>query len=267
MSLDPVPQNPDELLPAACGFYEALTRGAKAFDAGQSESDPNLGGNLFYAGELDGDGRAMVIAGNVAGCATLAATSDAVAQKQAVREGVVDFLVSTLDEALRILKNEIRKRAAVAVCVGVSRSTVEREMVERGVLPDLVAMTDERREVPDFGGPSRGIEMRTPDQSRAFVEWQVMRAPARWMARLDAIAIDCVPADAWARRWIRLSPRYCGRALQARRGLYCSREAATQIARKFAAAVETGEVDTEVLLRLHRDGAVQESRLSPAATA
>ena len=34
-----------------------------------------------------------------------------------MRDGVIDFLVTSLDEALRILKNEMRKRTAVAVCV------------------------------------------------------------------------------------------------------------------------------------------------------
>ena len=267
MSLDPVPENPEALLLAACGFYEALTLEAKGSCAGGQETAPNLGGNLFYVGELDDDGRAMVIAGNVAGCATLAATDDAAAQKRAVRDGVVDFLVSTLDEALRILKNEIRKRAAVAVCVGAAKAMVSREMLERGVLPDLMAMTDERRELPGFGPGARGIEMGTPDGSRAFIGWQVMRTPARWMAKLDAMAFECLESDAWARRWVQLSPRYCGRALLAQRGLYCSPEAAAQVQGKFAAAVESGEVEAEVFVRLHMDGAIQQSRLSPAATA
>ena len=74
----------------------------------------------------------------LSGCATLAATADLAAQKQAIRDGTVDFVVTSLDEALRILKNEIRKKATVAVCVGWRLLTVEREMLERGVLPDLV---------------------------------------------------------------------------------------------------------------------------------
>ncbi len=46
--------------------------------------------------------------------------------------------MTSLDEALRILKNEIRKRETVAVCVAAAPETVEREMLERGVLPDLL---------------------------------------------------------------------------------------------------------------------------------
>ena len=55
------------------------------------------------------------------------------AQKQAIRDGVADFLVNSLDEALRILKNQLRKRETVAVCVGLAPADVEREMKERGV--------------------------------------------------------------------------------------------------------------------------------------
>jgi hypothetical protein len=54
-----------------------------------------------------------------------------------------DFLVTSLDEALRILKNEIRKREAVAVCVAAAPRPWRCEMLERGVLPDLLRPADE----------------------------------------------------------------------------------------------------------------------------
>ena len=82
-----------------------------------------------------------MVAGNIAGAASLAATADPVAQKQAIREGVVNFLVTSLDEALRILKNEIRKRETVAVCVAASPQAVAAEMLERGVLPICCRLT------------------------------------------------------------------------------------------------------------------------------
>ena len=99
--------------------------------------DLAFGGKLLYLGELDDEGRAITIAANVVGCATLAATADPADQKRAVREGIADFFVKSLDEALRILKNEIRKHATVAVCVDLSTDEMEREMRERGVRPDL----------------------------------------------------------------------------------------------------------------------------------
>ena len=101
--------------------------------------ESGLGGSLLYAGEIDDAGRALVVAANIAGAATLVATADRAAQKQAIRDGVVDFLVTSLDEALRILKNQLRKRETVSVCVAHGRQpAMESEMNERGVEPDLL---------------------------------------------------------------------------------------------------------------------------------
>ena len=117
-------------LDAVYRLYAALAR--------NSDPETGLGGKLLYAGELDLDGFRLVRAANIAGAASLSVTTDPDRQKRAVREGVVDFLVTSLDEALRILKNEIRKRRGVAVGVALAPNAVEREMFERGVLPDLL---------------------------------------------------------------------------------------------------------------------------------
>ena len=205
----PAPATSDTLQLEAYGLFRALVRGAASGKDGNRDAEPNLGGKLLYAGELDAHGRAMVIAGNVSGCATLAATADSAVQKLAIRDGVVDFAVTSLDEALRILKNEIRKRATVAVCVGAAPPVVEHEMIDRGVLPDLVfrGQPGEQRDVPDFGSGSCEVQLTVPDDGLAFMTWGVAQAPARWMTKLDAIAVDCLSADWRARRWIRLSPR------------------------------------------------------------
>ena len=63
------------------------------------DTEPSLGGKLLYAGELDAEARALLVAANIAGAASLAASADAAARKQAMRDGVVDFLVTSLDEA------------------------------------------------------------------------------------------------------------------------------------------------------------------------
>ncbi len=244
-----------------------MSGGATSVNSRDREKVPTLGGNLLYAGELDSHGRAMVIAGNVSGCATLAATAEPTAQKLVIRDGVVDFVVTSLDEALRVLKNEIRKRATVAVCVSEAPSTVEREMIERGVLPDLVfaGVPCEGRSMPHFGVGSREIRCAEPASSRAVVTWQVAHAPARWMAKLDEIALDCLASDWRAQRWIRLSPRYCGRMAQAQRTLYCDPESAEKIIAAFTAKVRAGEIEIEVAASLLIDGETKVFRLSPTA--
>jgi Urocanase Rossmann-like domain len=173
----------------------------------EAPAKTDLGGNLLYAGALDDDCRALVAAANVAGAATLCATADGQAQKQAIRDGVIDFLVTTLDEALRILKNEIRKREAVAVCIGASPAVIEAQMFERGVDPDVLRPDD----VP-AGDAANGASI---PADVALVSWSVSSAPARWMPKLDAFALQCAgELSEVARRWVQRSPRYLGRLAQ-----------------------------------------------------
>jgi urocanate hydratase len=237
-------------------------------DLSHHASEPNLGGKLLYAGELNGPGRAMTIAGNVAGCATLAVTADVESQKHAIRDGVVDFVVNSLDEALRIVKNEIRKRTTVSVCIGGDRNIVELEMVERGVSPDMVfaGTLANRRTVSHFDENAREILLEGGKQSSAFLMWQVDNAPARWMPKLDAIALECLADEPATQRWIRVSPRYLGRAALAERAFSCSPESAGRILRRFSEAVEDGSIGAEVSLCMADDGESKVLRLRPKAS-
>ncbi len=134
---------------------------ASLLDAPGAHPETGLGGKLFYAGELDEAGRALLVAANIAGAATLATTADRAAQKQALREGVADFVVNNLDEALRILKNQLRKRETVSVCVALPPSDVEREMNERGVSPESAAPRRTRRAVPRGAHAEWGVADRS----------------------------------------------------------------------------------------------------------
>jgi urocanate hydratase len=210
-----------------------------------------LGGCLFYVGELDEQGRAFVVAGNVAAAASLTATSDQSAQKQAIRLGIVDFLVTTLDEALRILKNEVRKRSTVAVCVGVAPEQVEREMLERGVLPDLVATrADSGFAAANFGQRTKLIDPAPADVTLPLLIWEARGVSAGSMPKLDQLALDCLaPGEAIEQRWARLAPRYSGRSAEGMRVLRCAPDSATRFRDRVKAAVRLGEV-TGVELRM-----------------
>jgi urocanate hydratase len=268
LALDPIEPAAFDFILQVEQVYASLMAGA----AWRSGQEPDLGGRLIYAGKLDGECRALLAAGNIAGAASLAATADAAAQKLAIRDGVADFLVTSLDEALRILKNEIRKRAAVAVCVALAPEAVEREMLERGVLPDQLR--------PDAAaGPetapfvlqgARKIKLFPPEESRALLTWRVAAAPARWMPKLDAIALDCLslessPAASAARRWLRLAPRYLGRLAQGVRVLYCEPEAARVFVMRLQLAVDRGEIGVEVRVSLSCNGETRALHLSPRA--
>jgi urocanate hydratase len=75
---------------------------------------------------------------SIAGGALLAVDGDAGAVKAAMRRGELDFVVHTLDEALRALKNEVRVRRPLSVGLMAEGDAALKEMVERGVQPDLL---------------------------------------------------------------------------------------------------------------------------------
>lgn len=234
--------------PTAFEFISHVGRAyAKLIQSAPADQE-SLGGKLFYAGELDEEGRALVVAANIAGAATLLAAADRTAQKQAVRDGVTDFLVNSLDEALRILKNQLRKREAVAVCVGLSPEAVESEMRERGVAPDLLRAD---LSVASYH-PARLLQEAEqiecdPGKMPALVTWRVDSATAQWMPKLDEIAIECLDANDWqARRWVRVAPRYLGRLAKGLRSLSCNREAAACFIECVRQRVERGEIAVAV---------------------
>jgi urocanate hydratase len=262
MAIDPNQSTALDLTFQVERFYVALIQSA---DSG-SNSEQCLGGKLLYAGELDADGRAFIIASNIAGAASLSATAEQLAQKQAIKDGVIDFLVNSLDEALRILKNEIRKRETVAVCVADAPEAIEREMLERGVLPDLLrpvsAAAPEYAEFLSQG--AQQIQLSDLDENQTLLAWSVPAAPAQWLPKLDAIAHECLASeDAAARRWLRLAPRYLGRLAQNQRLLRCNGETAQKFLAQLRDQVEQGEIKVPVEVRLTTLAQTEQHQFSP----
>ncbi len=211
--------------------------------------EAGLGGKLLYAGELTSAGRDLLFAANIAGAASLAASADPTVQRMAMRDGVVDFVVTSLEEALRILKNEIRKRQTVSVGVGVAPQKLVEAMLERGVLPELLAADGQLPLMERFAADgARRIEVAETTVGD-YICWSVDRQFAQWLPRLDALAIAAIPAgDTERRRWLRLAPRYLGRLAQRERGVVLSDaelEEFREAARKLAAEA-TDPVQIEI---------------------
>ncbi len=255
------------LSPSALDF---VTRVANAYGAllESAHADPEkaLGGRLFYAGDLDDEARALLIAANIAGAASLAATADRNLQKQALRDGVTDFVVNNLDEALRILKNQLRKREAVAVCVALPRSDVEQEMDDRGVAPDMLRahlFVARSGPAPVIGAPEQ------PDfkRSSAFVTWRVDSAMPKDLAALDDIALSCLDPNEWeSRRWLRLAPRYLGRMAQGMRLIHIHREFAARFFEQARRQVDRKEIAFAFEIHAAFRGGNDQFRFDPPKT-
>jgi urocanate hydratase len=257
LTLEPPSQAALEFAGHVAQIYSALIQTA--------DRETGLGGKLLYAGDLDGAGRACVVAASIAGAATLVASGDGPAQKQAIRDGVADFLVNSLDEALRILKNQLRKRETVSVCVGLSPDAVECEMTERGVQPDL-----ERSELSI--APYYEALMACEDEEAelqlgmipAVVTWRVNSGRPQELAKLDEVALSCLDEDDWAaRRWLRLSPRYLGRLAQGLRLLAIHREFEARFSERLRERDARGEIPFACEVCSNFRGIVDQLRFGP----
>jgi urocanate hydratase len=115
----------------------------------------NWGGKLVFSCGAGAVSNGLAAAVSIAGGTTLVLDPDAARVKAAFRQGGVDFVVNSLDEGLRVLKNEIRKHRPLSVAVLAGIQPVVGEMVERGVLPDLLVEREGEAGTGEFAGVER----------------------------------------------------------------------------------------------------------------
>jgi urocanate hydratase len=200
----------------------------------------DLGGWLLLYSGLDREGIAVAMASNVAGAASLGIEPDTARAKQALRLGVCDFLVNNLDEALRILKNEIRQKRGVSVVLTGAVDATVAEMVERGVQPEV--LTFPVREL--MGRGARMLPEKVEDGSIAMA-WSVASGFPRWLPVLDGLAIASLQTAGPRVRWVEASPRYLGRVF-ASRFLRMRDAEADAFVTAVREAVNTGKIEATV---------------------
>jgi urocanate hydratase len=196
--------------------YLALARLAR--DSGAPAGNGRFGGRLLVRVGFDADGIAVLIAAGLAGAAALCVDPDPEPLREGLRRGLCHFLVADLSEALRILKNEIRRQRAVSVCVAADPNMLLAEMAERGVQPDLLSVASSGS-LPTAVFRERGaisLPAAQPDSDTDRVEWSVESDAARILprlAQLAAAALDEQREDTPARRhWLTYAPRWLGRS-------------------------------------------------------
>ncbi len=106
--------------------------------AGEKHFGGDLAGKLIVSGGMGGMGGAQPLAATMAGAAFLGVEVDPERIKKRLKTGYCDFMVNSLDEALRILKNAVRKKENVSVGLVGNCADIIPELAERGVVPDVL---------------------------------------------------------------------------------------------------------------------------------
>ena len=114
------------------GTYETFNA------AGDKHFGGDLSGKLIVSGGMGGMGGAQPLAATMTGAAFLGIDVDPERIKKRLKTGYCDFLVTTLDEALRILKNAVRKKENISVGLVGNCADIIPELAERGVVPDIL---------------------------------------------------------------------------------------------------------------------------------
>jgi urocanate hydratase len=95
-------------------------------------------------------GGAQPLAATMNGAAFLGIDVDPERIKRRVKTGYCDVMVTSLDEALRILKNAVRKREATSVGLVGNCADLIPELAKRGIVPDI--LTDQTSAHDPIGG-------------------------------------------------------------------------------------------------------------------
>ncbi|MBI4467090.1 MAG: urocanate hydratase [Acidobacteria bacterium] len=114
------------------GTYETFAAAGERHFAG------DLHGKLIASGGLGGMGGAQPLAATMNGACFLGVEVDPERIKRRVKTGYCDIMVNDLDEALRILKEALRKKEPVSVGLVGNCAEVIPALADRGVVPDLL---------------------------------------------------------------------------------------------------------------------------------
>ncbi|MGI8771964.1 MAG: hypothetical protein ACR2JE_11055 [Acidobacteriaceae bacterium] len=261
---------PDQ--PTIATVYSAYTQ---IWQTARRHLGGRIPGRFFLCSPLSEGGTSLTLATGIAGAASLTIEPSSDAIRDATRAGIVDFAVNTLDEALRILKNEIRKQQAVSVLLEGGVAQALAEMGERGAQPDLIAWypSDDRRLAPflERGAVLLSSSAGTEEASAGAeepserdredwlpVSWRTLEPSAQALRYLDSLVVNTLPEDDLERRhWVARAPRYLPRVLRTERSVAMTPDEATRFRAAVERAVAAGELSTAAELQIGHGAPMQ----------
>ena len=217
---------------------------------------PTYGGRLIFTCGDACSATGLPAAVSIAGGTTFALDPDAATVKSVFRSGGIDFVVNTLDEAVRVLKNEVRKHTPLSVALTADPAAVLAEMAERGIQPDLQVSLDapanpllvppaplpQLPKVPQLHlANAEGIAAPTETLSRwlsAHSLTEALVTPTTSLRALDETLLSLIPAEDTVRRlWVQRISHYQRATPGAGRALWLTPAEASQLG---AGKLQTG---------------------------
>ena len=208
------------------------------------------GGALILSLGLNPQGAALALAANIAGAVCLSLEEDSATAHAALRTGACDFVVNTLDEALRAIKNEVRRHLPISVGLQGSRAAILAEILERGLAPQLLANCTALPDVATQStlqqqgtilldlhpGAVHGTDTVSADQLVQTLltqqNWQLTLFPQPSSAALrsfDATALGLLPANTLRTQWLHGAAKILPRESPPQRALWVTAEETAQL--------------------------------------
>jgi urocanate hydratase len=196
---------------------------------------PDWGGQLILnIGLTD---QAIPFASTIAGAVCLSLEEDPATARNALRTAACDFVVNTLDEALRAMKNEVRQARPLSVGLQGNQSQILNELLERGVAPQLIT------NLPDPAAfKAHGATTLTPDEAATLLatitsqhHWTAHDYPQPTPVALKSFDTHATtllaPADTLRRTWLAAAPRLFPRETPPHRVLWLTPIEAEQLSK------------------------------------
>jgi urocanate hydratase len=212
-------------------------------------------GSLIVNLGLSEEGTAFALASHIAGAVCLTIEENSKLAHAALRTGACDFVVNTLDEALRAMKNEIRKHQPLSVGLQANLAESLQEILARGVAPQLIAgvsagsphtlllrtLQSHGATLLHFAGPPP-----VPGAIGATSFLSSLLSGRQWTAHdfsfpnlaavksFDAAAATILsPDDSLRRTWLTTAPRLFSRERPPHRVLWLTRSEQEQLQKKL----------------------------------